>query len=55
MGQKQANICDQAWLHLYQKCHLSIKTSNKQSLKQVISNCNRYFRDYFGSFWATIM
>jgi hypothetical protein len=37
MGQKKTNIWHQAWLDLHPKCHLSTKTSSKQSLGQVIS------------------
>jgi hypothetical protein len=40
-AQKQANIYHQAWLDLHPKCHLSTKTSSKQSLRQVISNYKR--------------
>jgi hypothetical protein len=55
MGRKQANIYHQAWLDLYPKCHSSIETSSKQSLRQITSNCKHYLRDYLGSPWVAFV
>jgi hypothetical protein len=51
-AKKQANICHQAWLDLYPKCHLSIETSSNQNFKQITSNWKRCLRVCLESPWA---